>query len=196
MIAIGSPIRTEFEYDFSNMDDSEIYDAIYTRYLKEYGDGFLKKIATFQPMTRQESEVERMFTEDLNKHLGNDTVRIERAAKKAKYGAKSDEEIRNQIASQYSTTEMTLNDFMLMTFEMSRVGLDNGARHLSWMMMYPDMQSIINSNSSSNYTNRLDMLLDRGHLRECLLSTRDCNEKYYTKELEEFIYSLLLENHN
>ncbi len=120
--------------DYSTMSDNEIYNAVLDEYKHKYGDDFLEREKLcLSPVTYEESKIYFDFHLKLEKLLGG-SKQIRAAAREAAYGDMTDDEVREAIVKQYSQDSMTLRDFMYISYEMKRVGVDVGTWQLASLM--------------------------------------------------------------
>jgi hypothetical protein len=113
--------------DYTGMSDAEKYTAIYDRYKEAFGDflpaGAISYVGDPQATT---SQIWMQFGRELREVFGSYEAAL-RANKVAQYGNMSDSDIRAAIASKYPPmNKITLREFHEMTWEMCRVGVDNG----------------------------------------------------------------------
>ncbi len=120
--------------DYSTMNENEIYNAVLDEYKHKFGDDFLdRKKLCLSPVTYEEATIYSDFHLKLENLLGG-PKEVRAVAREATYGDMSDDEVREAIVEQYSQDTMTLRDFMYISYEMQRVGVDVGTGQLASLM--------------------------------------------------------------
>ncbi len=179
--------------DYSTMSDSEIYNAVIDEFKYKYGDDFLEnRILCMTPSSYEEANIYSKFRAELEKQIG-DSKKVRAVAREATYGDMTDEEIREAISQKYSQGTMTLRDFMHMSYEMQRVGVDVGTRQLAQLMhsdpngrYMPGGQQEKNDYSMSI----MDKPLNKGAVIMNLNGMRFANNRWVSELTTQFITNL------
>lgn len=183
--------------DYSTMSDGEIYNAVLDEYKYKYGDDFLeRRILCLSPVSFAETTMYVRFRRELEKLIGG-SKEIQAAAREAAYGDMTQEEVRGAILQQYSQKPMTLRDFMHMSYEMSRVGVDVGTRQLASLMqsdphpnrprpLYPKTQQ----EQNDYFMSIVDKPLDIASVTLHLDGIRFANAPSYSSLTTKFISNL------
>lgn len=179
--------------DYSTMSDSEIYNAVIDEFKYKYGDDFLEnRILCMTPSSYEEANMYFKFRAELEKQIG-DSKKVRAVAREATYGNMTDEEIREAISQQYSQGTMTLRDFMHMSYEMQRVGVDVGTRQIAQLMhsdpngrYMPGGQQEKNDYSMSI----MDEPLNKGAVIMNLNGMRFANNRWVSELTTQFITNL------
>ncbi len=149
------------------------------------------------PRTNAEADMYGNFILALEKQFGVSSVEISKAAREAAYGDMTQEEVRGAILQQYSQKPMTLRDFMYMSYEMSRVGVDVGTRQLASLMqsdphpnrprpLYPKTQQ----EQNDYFMSIVDKPLDIASVTLHLDGIRFANAPSYSSLTTKFISNL------
>lgn len=190
--------------DYSAMTDSEKYNAVLDEYKHKYGENFLeRKKLCLSPVTYEEATIYSDFHLKLEKLIGR-TKEIHAAARAADYGDMTDDEVREAIVKQYSQDPMTLRDFMYISYELQRVGVDVGTWQLASLMHSdPEPNNPRAVFNGLNYTPQTaqdrndyflilaDKPLNTSSIMTHLNGMRFANTPAYSNLTSEFIFKLI-----
>lgn len=193
-IHVTEPSKLSSKPDYSSMSDAEIYASIENEYKLKYGDDFQEwNILGLKPKDQEQSNILGRFKQDLAKYICGDPrstnyQKIYEAARQATYGDMDEEEVRATIVKKYSHPGMTYREFMHMTHEMARVGVDNGLRDLSSLLVCSPKGKYVND-YNDNFINILDEPLDVMGLVKNANGMKFASHQFYSDFITKFIAS-------
>ena len=115
------------DIDYSNMNDTDKYMAIYSRYAETFGDNFIMADHISYPSDIRNdvyTNIISQFRTDIKNAFGS-SRKAARVLRTLLHGDKNDSELKAEFIKLYSPAyNMTLRDFHLLAWNMAQIGLN------------------------------------------------------------------------